>query len=164
MKRRVIWLAVLAFVFGPVGAVLANAAVAAPHVVLALKQAQVMTHDGKMSLEAVPAKGAKRGALLRYTIVATNTGAKPAFDLAPVAKVPASTTFVAGSATPQMAVEYSLDGHSYSAKPMIKIKAADGKVKLVPANPSAYVALHWHDAHPLNPHATQTFSYEVRIK
>lgn len=158
MKRLVIWLIAFFAVLGPVGAAVA------PHVVLVLKQAQVVTRGDKTTLAAVPKTGAKRGSMLRYTIVATNTGSKPAFDLSPLAKVPPNTVFVAGSAAPRTAVEYSLDGRSFSVKPMIRIKTADGKLKYVPANPDTYVALHWHDAHPLAAHATQIFSYEVRIK
>ncbi|HVA27567.1 MAG TPA: hypothetical protein VNF68_05275 [Candidatus Baltobacteraceae bacterium] len=135
-----------------------------PHVALIIHQALVVTQAGKAKVEAVPKAGAKRGQVLRYTIIAKNTGAAPAFDLAPLGKVPANTVFVAGSAAPRTAVEYSLDGHAFSPKPMKKIVAANGKVTYVPADPATYVAVQWHNAHPLKAHATQLFSYEVRIK
>lgn len=132
---------------------------AGPSVKLSLSQALIVQKDGKAVATAVPEGGAKYGSTLRYTIVATNAGDKPALRVTPVGRVPHGSTFVADSATPRIA-QYTLDGKTWSAKPMVEVKEANGKKVKKPADPSQYVGVRWQIA-KLLPKKSQTFSYEV---
>lgn len=135
---------------------------AAPSVKLALSQALIVQKDGKTVATAVPEDGAKYGSTLRYTIVAKNGGDKPALNVLPVGRIPHGVTFIAKSATPASA-QYTLDGKSWSAKPMVEVKEANGKRVKKPADPSTYVGVRWKIA-KLLPKKTETFTYEVTVR
>lgn len=135
---------------------------AAPSVKLALSQALIVQKDGKTVATAVPESGAKYGSTLRYTIVAKNGGDKPALNVLPIGRIPKSATFVAKSATPASA-QYTLDGKTWSAKPMVEVKEADGKKVKKPADPTTYVGVRWKIA-KLLPKKSATFTYEVIVR
>ncbi len=108
---------------------------------------------------------AKKGDLIRYTIVASNIGTKPALALTPVGHVPVRTAFVAGSAqrVAGATVEYTLDGESWSARPMVVIKTAKGTEKRA-ADPALFKSVRWVFSRALLPHKSDSVTYEVRVQ
>jgi len=121
--------------------------------------------DGKIVATPVDKAVLKRGDLVRYTIVASNAGGKPAVALSTVGPVPARMEYVAGSAShaPAASVEFSLDGKSFSAQPMVTVNTSRGPVQK-PADPEQYVAVRWVNARPLAPKQRVRYTYEVRVK
>ena len=107
----------------------------------------------------------KKGDVVRYTIVAQNSGGKSAVAVSTVGPVPQRTQFVAGSASHQAGalIEYSLDGKSWSAQPMVVVNTPRGPVQKA-ADPAQYVAVRWTAQHPLAPKQSLRYSYEVRVK
>lgn len=122
--------------------------------------------DGHVKLTPVQSAGIlKRGDRVRYTIDATNDGDSGAVDLITVGPIPKRTAFVPGSAheIPGTAVEYSLDGKTWSVKPTIVIRT--GKIaKRKPADPSTFVSVRWLAKRTLMPKATFHYAYEVVVK
>ncbi len=106
----------------------------------------------------------KKGDLVRYTIVASNAGAKPAVALSTVGPVPQRTEYVGGTAFGQGAlVEFSLDGKRFSTHPTIVVNTSRGPVEK-PAPPEQYVAIRWTAQRALAPKHATRYSYEVRVK
>jgi uncharacterized repeat protein (TIGR01451 family) len=108
----------------------------------------------------------KPGEIVRYDIVATNTGTDPALSLKPVGKIPPGMFYEAGtaSAAPASVVEFSLDGgKNWSKLPTVKVKTPKGVVEQK-ADPATYTTVRWILQKPLAPKASVTYSYEVRIK
>jgi uncharacterized repeat protein (TIGR01451 family) len=163
MQRFLFAIALGAFValLGPL------AAYAKPIVVLTL-QGAVVERDAKGAERSIPLASAvlKPGDLVRYDVVATNSGSDPAAHLIPAARVPVGTTYEAGSASLAAAarIEFSLDGgKTWSSKPVIAVKTPSGIVEKV-APVEAYTALRWVDDKTLAPNRSVAYSYEVRVK
>ena len=141
-----------------------TAAVARPEIKVEL--AAVVERDN----DFVPVEKAnlvKQGETLDWTIKSENSGQAAAFDYKAVGRIPAGTSFVAGSAKTDgpAKVVYSLDGgKSYSASPTIDEKQADGTVKKVVAPVSLYTNVRYEWADPLAPGGHVTASYRVRVK
>lgn len=148
-------------------ACIAGTALAASHPIVKLQLSGAMIAGSGDKTTATPLDKVqlKAGDLVRYTIAAKNAGSSPAVSLHTVGPVPSRTQYVAGSATrPGGAkLEYSLDGKTFSAKPMVEVNTGHGTVKK-PADPAQYVALRWIAAKPLSPKGTILYSYEVRVK
>jgi uncharacterized repeat protein (TIGR01451 family) len=150
-----------------VGAILSVApALAQPAVDVTLSQATVVTAaDGTSHL--VPLDGGvtvARGTLIRYTISAKDNGADPARRLALTGHIPPGTVFAPGSVRgPGGQAEYSLDGKSFSAHPMVAKATPAGEV-MVPADPALYVMIRWIKDGPLAAKASIAFSYDVQLK
>ena len=109
----------------------------------------------------------KPGEVLDWTIASVNEGNAPATEYNAVAKIPAGTQFVPGSAfsDKSAAVEFSLDnGKTFSANPTIEEKQADGSVKKVAAPISLYTQIRYDWTDPLNQGETLKASYKVRLK
>jgi uncharacterized repeat protein (TIGR01451 family) len=109
----------------------------------------------------------KPGEVLDWTIMSVNEGNAPANQYNAVAKIPAGTQFVAGSATAEgsAAVVYSVDnGKTFSAAPTIDEKQADGSIKKVAAPVSMYTQVRYEWSDPLNQGQTVKASYKVRLK
>lgn len=142
-------------------AALSTAAFARPVVTLKLVATLVQTDaSGKDVL--TPVTGAVHpGDRLRYQIVATNSGDRPALDVRPADAIPAGTAFVAGSATGDGKVEYALDRGAWSPAPTVVVHGKDGD-KTVAADPATYAAIRWTTA--LKPGASSAFGFEVRVK
>jgi uncharacterized repeat protein (TIGR01451 family) len=140
------------------------AAVARPEIKIEL--AAVVERDNDL----VPVEKAnivKQGETLDWTIKSENSGAAAAIDYKTVGRIPAGTTFVAGSAKVEGSakVVYSLDGgKSYAANPTVDEKQADGSVKKVSAPVSMYTNVRYEWADPLAPGGHVTASYKVRVK
>lgn len=109
----------------------------------------------------------KQGEVLDWTIDSANAGNGPALNYKAVSRIPAGTSFIAGSAKGEGAakVVYSIDGgKTYSINPMIDEKQADGSIKKVPAPVSLYTHVRYEWADPLAPGGHVAASYKVRIK
>jgi uncharacterized repeat protein (TIGR01451 family) len=121
--------------------------------------------DGAEKTTPVADVALKPGETVRYTLVAVNRGTDPALGLKPIGKIPAGTSFEAGSAAGAAArVEYSLDGgKTWSTSPTIKVQTPAGIVEKK-ADPSTYTAIRWTADKPLAPRAVAAYSYQVHIK
>ena len=109
----------------------------------------------------------KKDEMLDWTINSENTGGAAALDYKTVSRIPAGTTFVAGSAKTDASakVAYSIDsGKSYAATPVVEEKQADGSIKKVAAPVSMYTNVRYEWADPLAPGGHVTASYKVRVK
>jgi len=157
-----------AFVFGAIVALLGPAVAYAKPVVVLTLQGSVVERDAKGAERLTPLASAilKPGDLVRYDVVATNAGTDAAAHLIPAARVPAGTTYEAGSASLAAAthVEFSLDGgKTWSSKPSVLVKTSSGSVEKA-APVAAYTALRWVDEKTLAPNRSVAYSYEVRVK
>jgi len=143
-----------------------TAAFAKPIVVLTLSQATVQTAaDGVSHLAALnDTVPVARGVAIRYTISAKDLGSDPARHLALTGHVPAGTAYVQGSVRgPGGHAEFSLDGKSFSAHPMITVKTAAGDV-IEPADAALYVMVRWVKDGPLAAKSVTAFSYDVQVQ
>lgn len=113
------------------------------------------------------ASAVKPGEILDWTITSANEGDASASDYKAVAKIPAGTQFIAGSASADgsASVTYSIDnGKSFSPKPTIDEKQPDGSIKKVPAPVNMYTQLRYEWADPLVQGGKLNASYKVRLK
>jgi uncharacterized repeat protein (TIGR01451 family) len=108
----------------------------------------------------------KPGEIINWMIDSANEGNGAARDYKAIGQIPVGTAFVAGSAVSQTAsVTYSVDGgKTFSAKPMVDEKQADGSSKLVPAPAASYTQLRYEWSTPLEPGQTISATYQVRVK
>jgi uncharacterized repeat protein (TIGR01451 family) len=109
----------------------------------------------------------KQGEILDWTINSENAGGAAALEYKTVSRIPAGTTFIAGSAKAEGSskVAYSIDGgKTFSAAPVIDEKQADGSIKKVAAPVSMYTNVSYQWADPLAPGGHVTASYKVRVK
>ena len=140
------------------------AAVERPEVKVELAAA-VERDNGLVPVEKV--KLVNPGETLDWTIKSENSGGAPALDYKAVGRIPAGTSYVAGSAKVEGSAKilYSLDGgKSYSANPMIEEKQADGSIKKVAAPVNMYTNVRYEWADPLVPGGHVSASYKVRVK
>ncbi|MGZ6196282.1 MAG: hypothetical protein ACXWNL_01340 [Vulcanimicrobiaceae bacterium] len=136
---------------------------ARPVVKLHLKGVVVQQSEGRTSQTPVEGVVLKAGDLVRYTIAASNSGDSPALKLTPVGPVPKATSFVPGSARAAGAfAEFTLDGKTWSAHPMLSTKTPNGIVAK-PADPSLYRAVRWITKRALPPKSVFVYSYDVRV-
>lgn len=135
-----------------------------PHVLLHLSSA-LAVHSGKRVKWVPVDRPVHAGEVLQYTIDARNAGNAPAFAFAAVGKVPADSSFLAGSAhsSQPTKVEYSLDGTAFSPRPMEIAHTPKGNVRR-PAPPSSYVAVRFLSTKAIPPKATFRYVYEVTVK
>jgi hypothetical protein len=143
-----------------------SAAYAKPVVVVTLSQTTVVTaSDGSQHFAALTdGVPVVRGTVIRYTVNAKDTSADPARRLALVGHVPSGTAYAPGSLRgPGGHAEFSLDGTSFSAHPMVAVKTAAGDV-MQPADPAQYVMVRWVKDAPLEAKSSTAFFYEVQVK
>lgn len=119
--------------------------------------------------ELVPlekASAVKPGEVLDWTVMSENSGNAAAHDYKAVARIPRGTEFVAGSAKADGArAVYSIDnGKSFSDKPMVDEKQADGTVKRVAAPVAMYTDIRYEWSDPLAQGGKLSASYKVRVK
>jgi uncharacterized repeat protein (TIGR01451 family) len=118
---------------------------------------------------AVPVEKAqlvKEGETLSWTLKSENDGSAPALDYKTVSRIPAGTTFVAGSAKAEGSTKivFSIDGgKTYSATPTVDERQADGSVKKVAAPVNLYTNLRYEWADPLVPGGHVSASYKVIV-
>jgi uncharacterized repeat protein (TIGR01451 family) len=172
MLTSVVRHTVAAFIFavllcGGASAASPTCAPAAPCVNLQLTGAAYARQpDGTYKEVALDSATLKSGDKVRYTILATNKGSAPALHLVPSDPFPARMAYVAGSATATSAAtaEFTLDGKTWSAKPMVSVKSASGTVISKPAPASDYKGIRWAMTAPLAPQASAKFAFEVLVK
>lgn len=108
------------------------------------------------------------GDLLRYTVAGVNQGDRAANNLVVTQPIPQKTVYVLDSSTVKNAgvtTTYSIDnGKSFVAKPTIQVKLPDGKLETRPAPASAYTHVRWRFGQAIDPKATITAAYQVRVK
>jgi hypothetical protein len=144
-----------------------SAAFAKPVVLVALAQASVTTApDGSVHLapleDSVSVAG---GTIIRYTVSAKDVGSEPARHLALVGRIPAGTTYsdqsIHGSGGH---AEFSLDGKTFAAHPVVVVRSASGAQTTVAADPAQYILIRWVKDTPLLAKASTAFSYDVIVK
>src|SRR5688572_18866083 len=107
----------------------------------------------------------KSGEVMDWTITSMNEGNAAARDYKAVGNVPPGTEFVAGSVTADgtAKVTYSIDrGKSFSERPTVDEKQADGTIKKVAAPASMYTQIRYEWADPLEQGAKLNATYKVR--
>ena len=139
------------------------AAIARPDVKVQLSAA--VERDSKL-VPLDKASVVKPGEVLDWTIVSENSGNGAAHDYKTVAHIPRGTEFVAGTAKADGAKAlYSIDnGKSFSEKPTIEEKQADGTVKRVAAPVAMYTDIRYEWSDPLVQGGKLAASYKVRVK
>jgi uncharacterized repeat protein (TIGR01451 family) len=140
-------------------------ALARPVVNLHFAGALVQRVDGKVALKPVQGMTLHSGDVVQYSIDATNGGDQSALGFSTVGPVPAHMQYVSGSAhaAQPAAIEYSLDGKTWSARPMQTVKTAHGEERK-PAPPSSYVSVRFTARTGLAPKATFHYTYQVVVK
>lgn len=132
-----------------------------PHVVLHLSSELVAHTANGVRFEAI-ARPLRAGDEMHYTIVARNEGSAAALHVRTDGHIPAHTTYVAGSArAPRGAATFSLDGKHWSSEPMLRIAHGKGH-QLRPAPVALYQGIQFTAA-VIPPHASVTYSYDVRV-
>ena len=120
--------------------------------------------------ESVPLDKAgevRAGDILDWRITSANEGDGAARQYKTVGQIPRGTSFVAGSASAEYdaVVTYSIDhGKTFSPRPTVEEKQADGTVKQTPAPASAYTQVRYEWSDPLAAGKTLAASYKVRVK
>jgi uncharacterized repeat protein (TIGR01451 family) len=120
--------------------------------------------DAKVPVEK--AALVKSGEILDWTITSVNEGNAPANEYNAVGKIPAGTQFVAASASADgsTVITFSIDdGKSFSSKPTVDERQADGSVKKVPAPVSMYNQIRYAWSAPLNEGGKVNATYKVRL-
>ncbi len=97
------------------------------------------------------------GDVLRYRVEAENTGPVPISGLVVTQPVPAGTTYVPHPGDGPAPI-YSLDGRSFSARPVVA-----GPAGAIPAAPRADPARRWQFP-TLAPHASAEVAYLVKVR
>src|SRR5690348_13541874 len=121
--------------------------------------------DGRVTLKPVQGLTLHPGDVVQYSIDATNNGDQAALGFSSVGPVPAHMQYVSGSARAAQpaAIEYSLDGKTWSAHPTQIVKTAHGDERK-PAPASTYVSVRFTAKKALAPKATFHYTYEVVVK
>lgn len=138
-------------------------ALARPQVSLHLSAFLLQGPEAHRSAVPLGTRPVEAGDVVRFVIEASNKGNSPALNLTPADPIPAHMTYVPGSAKNSSAtVEFTLDGKTWSAHPVVAVKTAKGTVKKA-ADPSLYKAIRWVTHAPLAANATFTYSFEARV-
>jgi uncharacterized repeat protein (TIGR01451 family) len=130
----------------------------------------VTKEDGTQEEEFVEATEARPGQVVEYRVIVTNVSGEtlPASNASVIGPVPATTTYIADSATATSAealLEFSADNKvSFAEKPRIEKENAEGEKELVEALPEEYTDTRWTILVPLGPQQTLTFTYRVTVK
>ncbi len=121
--------------------------------------------SGKVNL--TKAGVVKSGEILSWKIVSENNSEAAAKNYKAVGQIPVGTAFIAGSANAEgsFIVKYSINrGKSFSKKPMIKQKQANGSNKVVPAPASMYTQVQFVWNNSLDSGKKLNATYKVRVK
>lgn len=116
-----------------------------------------------------PLEGAiSPGTLVRYLVSGRNTSDRPVNNLVIVQPVPKQTVYLLNSARTNRGVAtltYSIDNaRSFSGKPTIRVKAADGTLTTQPAPAAAYTHIRWQFTTPIAPSSSVEGSYQVKVR
>jgi uncharacterized repeat protein (TIGR01451 family) len=140
-----------------------TAAFAKPQVTLHLTAFLLEQAQGRTTEVPLGTKPLQAGDRVRFIIEARNDGSSPAIKLTPSDPIPAHMTYVPGSAKDGDAtVEFTLDGKTWSAHPIVAVKTPKGVVKKA-ADPSQYKAIRWVAHASLAAHRSFTYSFEAQV-
>ncbi len=129
----------------------------------------VTNDDGTQEEEFVAATTAHPGQIVEYRVTVTNVSNEtvPASGAFVTGPVPATTTYLADSATPsntEVGLEFSADGGvSFTANPMTEKVTAVGNKELVAALPEEFTTTRWTLLLPIEPQHTLTLTYRVTV-
>jgi uncharacterized repeat protein (TIGR01451 family) len=107
------------------------------------------------------------GDLMRYVLQGRNDGMAAARGLVLSQPIPPQMVYVLGSAQAPAGTKttFSIDGgRTFVAKPMVKIKQANGEIIERPAPAEAYTHVRWGVGTDVQPKATIQTSYEARVR
>ena len=108
----------------------------------------------------VPATHLSQGDVVYYTLRIRNPSIVYAADVTVVQKIPANTSYVAGSAAaPAAQVEFSIDGGQSFAAPAGLQVTDEGRTQLAP--PERYTHIRWQLRHPLAPGAVALARFQA---
>lgn len=157
MKTGRAFIAVCFFVCATVGAAMARPQVTLHLTAFLLEQAQGRTMETPLT------RPLQAGERVRFVLEARNDGSTPALRLTPSDPIPAHMSYVAGTAQDGSAtVEFTLDGKTWSARPMVAVKTPKGVVKRA-ADPSLYKAIRWVTHTALPAHKAFTYSFVAQV-
>lgn len=113
---------------------------------------RVHAAHGRESYQFVPATMISQGEVVYYTVRIRNPGPVPARNVTVVQRVPANTTYLAGSASgPGARTTFSVDGGQSFAPPAALYVNVEGKRQL--ASAAHYTHIRWELRNPLAPGA-----------
>lgn len=106
------------------------------------------------------------GDVIRYTLMAENSGNEGMFNIKLVDPIPAGTEFVLGSATGNGAeIHYSIDGgRTYVQQPTIQVRDENNRLVTRPAPASMYTNVQWTLTQPLQPKEKRAVELQVRVQ
>ena len=112
---------------------------------------------------ALDKEAVKPGDTITWSITSANETESAVTNFVATGLIPSGTTYIAGSASAQASLEFSLDsGKTWAARPLIRERDANGVERLVEAPPSRYTDLRF--TYPQLPPGSQTANYQVRVK
>ncbi|MBW4440830.1 MAG: DUF11 domain-containing protein [Plectolyngbya sp. WJT66-NPBG17] len=108
----------------------------------------------------------QKGAILRFQVVAKNTGDRAAEKLVVTQPIPKGTTYAIGTATQSGAeLTYSIDGgKTFAANPMVQVTLPDGRAVMQPAPPEAYSHVRWTLGKAIAPKSGLELTYDVSVR
>ncbi|GAP95486.1 DUF11 domain-containing protein [Leptolyngbya sp. NIES-2104] len=108
----------------------------------------------------------QKGTVLRFQVVAKNTGDRAAEKFVVTQPVPKGTTYAADSATSSGAeLTYSIDGgKTFTANPMVQVTLPDGRTEMKPAPVEAYSHVRWTFEKAIAPKNALEVNYEVSVR
>lgn len=108
----------------------------------------------------------QKGTVLRFQVVAKNTGDRAAEKLVVTQPIPRGTIYAAGSATQSGAeLTYSIDGgKTFSSNPMVQVTLPDGRNEMKPAPVEAYSHVRWTFGKAIAPKNNLDMSYDVSVR
>lgn len=136
-------------------------------------QKQVLQKDGqgkqKVTWQALQGKAiVKPGDVLRYSVNGANNSDRPVKNLVVTQPIPQRTIYVLNSTTVSnegAIVTYSIDrGKTFVAKPIVRLKLANGKVETQPAPANMYTHVRWKFEQPISPKTSVNVAYQVKVK
>jgi len=122
---------------------------------------------GKEIIQNVPAKDAKSGDIIVYTIYYKNDSTSLIKDAFIIDPIPQQTCYIDGSGTTDgiSSLSFSLDsGNTYHEPPvMLEKKNADGKIEKLAAPSSSYTHIKWSFQKSLMPAQNGSITFKVKV-
>ena len=110
---------------------------------------------------------AKPGDVIRFTVTGKNEGNREAKNFTVTQPVPRGTGYQLDSATiaQGISVTYSIDqGKTFVAHPTVRVTLANGKVEERPAPAETYTHVRWQTSRALQPEASVSAAYQVKVR
>lgn len=126
--------------------------------------------QGKETISWQPLDGkikAKPGDVFRFTVTGKNEGTREAKNFVITQPVPRGTIYQLDTATvaQDITATYSIDqGKTFVVRPTVKVTLPGGKVEERPAPAAAYTHVRWTIRQDLQPNASVSASYQVKVR